>query len=382
MNVLMCEPSYRAKFPPLGLMKYSAWHKSKGDTVEFFKGMKPPTKDYDIIYITTLFSWDSKVTIETIKFYQENYTGKINVGGIFASLMPEYIEQQTGITPTCGYSPELDQLMPDYSLVAKNSKFDDYSYVFTTRSCPNNCKFCAVKTLDGKYWINPEWRNQVDLSRPKINIFDNNIAIAPIEHFIDVIQYTIDHNLQIRFEGGIDFRFVKPEHADWLAKANIEYEYIRLAFDDIKADGKFQDKVKMMMAHGVRNTDMSVYVLCNFTDSVEQSHYRCREIVKLGIRPISLFFIPLDHTDERKEVRMNANWTPDLIELFKQFYYRGGTWRKLCFWDWINDKNRTKYVEKDLPFSDFKPDKTSKWYRPHSEEIYMGKDSLELEKYI
>jgi hypothetical protein len=379
MNVLMVEPSYAAKFAPLGLMKYSTWHKLQGHSVDFYKGMKPKTKDYDLIYITTLFSWDADVTIETIKHYQRNYTAKINVGGIFATLMPDYIESQTGIKPTCGYSQELDEIMPDYALVSKKSKFDDYSYVFTTRSCPNACKFCAVKQLDGRYWINPKWRNQVDLTRPKINIFDNNIAIAPIEHFADVIQFTIDHGLQIRFEGGIDFRFVKPAHADWLAKANIEYEYIRLAFDDIRADGKFQDKVKMMMAHGVRNTDMSVYVLCNFTDTVEQSHYRCREVVKLGIRPIPLFFIPLDHIDTRNEVRMNANWTPDLITNFKHFYTRGGLWRKLPFYEWIKDPNRKTYVDKPIPLvTDFKPDVTSEWYQPHELEIYNGKESLNL----
>ena len=154
MNILMVEPSYLAKFPPLGLMKYSSWHKSKGDDVDFFKGMKPNRKDYDIIYITTLFSWHSPLVIETIKYYQTNYTAEIKVGGIFATLMPDYIEQKTGIRPVCGYSKELDELLPDYELAKKKSKFDDYSYVFTTRSCPNNCKFCAVKKLDGNFWVN------------------------------------------------------------------------------------------------------------------------------------------------------------------------------------------------------------------------------------
>jgi len=267
----------------------------------------------------------------------------------------------------------------DYELAKKKSKFDDYSYVFTTRSCPNNCKFCAVKKLDGNFWVNSKWKAQVDLTKPKINIFDNNIVIAPIEHFIDVIQFTIDNDLIIRFEGGIDFRFVTKEHAIWLSKANIEYEYIRLAFDDIKADGKFQPKVKMMMANGVKGTDMSVYVLCNFTDNVEESHYRCREIVKLGIRPIPLFFMPLDHTDMRGEVRMNANWTPDLITNFRHFYTRGGLWRKLDFYTWIKDPNRKTYVNKEIPLVlDFDPDKTSKYFRENKDEVYMGKDSLNL----
>ena len=374
----MCEPSYNAKFPPLGLMKLSAWHKTQGDKVFFYKGLKKPTEQYDVIYITTLFSWHSKIVVETIRWYQENYSADIQVGGIFATLMPEYIEQQTGIKPECVYRKELDEIQPDYDLFKKNSKFDDYSYVFTTRSCPNNCKFCAVKQLDGDYFVNPNWRIQVHPDKPKINIFDNNIAIAPIEHFAEVIQYSIDNNLQIRFEGGIDFRFVKPEHAKWLAKAPVEYEMIRLAFDDIKYDGAFQRKIKMMLANGVKNTNMSVYVLCNFNDTVEESHYRCREIVKLGIRPIPLFYIPLNHLDERNDVRMNANWTQDLITNFRHYYTRGGMWRKKCFWDWIKNPNRETYVNKEIPLADFEPDRNSKWYRPSSQEVYMGKESLNL----
>ena len=337
MNILMIEPDHKSKFPPLGLLKYSTWHKSKLDDVTYYKGiMKNVTDIYDIIYITTLFSWDAPESITTIKHYQK-YCPKaeIKVGGILATLMPNYIKEQTGITPVIGYRQDLDQLLPDYDLMKKNSKFDEYSYVFTSRSCNNNCKFCAVKTLDGEFWINPLWQKQVDLRRPKINIFDNNIILTPMEHFKEVIQYTIDHNLKIRFEGGIDFRFVKEEHAHWLAKAPIEYEMMRLAFDSISYDGKFQKSVKMLLNNGVKNTNMSVYVLCNFTDTVEESHYRCREVVKLGIRPIPLFFIPLDHTEKRGHVRMNANWTPELIELFKVFYYYGGTWRKMDFWSWM-----------------------------------------------
>lgn len=385
MNILCVEPSYKTVHPPLGLMKLSAGHKLKGDTVDFYKGLKKrDTETYDVIYITSLFTWHYDIVIETIKHYLKHYPdADVQVGGILATLMPEQIKSDTGITPFCGYKPELEHLLPDYNLTAKGTYKDEYSYVFTTRSCPNKCKFCAVQTLDGKFWVNPDWRNQIDTSKPRIVVFDNNITATPYEHFEAVMSYIYEHGLSVKFENGIDIRFTTPKHAKWLAKINIEYEGMRIAFDTLATDGLFQRKVKMLIANGVSGSKMATYTLCNFTDTVEEAHYRCRESVKLGIRPIPLFYIPLDHTSERQVVRMNANWTPNLIVNFKHYYTRGGLFRKRPFYEWIKDPNRVTYVSKHIPLvTDFEPDKTSKWYRPHDQEIYMGKESLNLQDYL
>ena len=36
-HILLVEPPYKSMYPPLGLMKISSWHKSKGDYVDFIK---------------------------------------------------------------------------------------------------------------------------------------------------------------------------------------------------------------------------------------------------------------------------------------------------------------------------------------------------------
>ena len=40
-NILLVEPDYNNKYPPIGLMKIATYHKNKGDYVEFYKGKAP-----------------------------------------------------------------------------------------------------------------------------------------------------------------------------------------------------------------------------------------------------------------------------------------------------------------------------------------------------
>ena len=37
-NILLIEPNYKNKYPPIGLMKLAAYHRRLGDHVVFYKG--------------------------------------------------------------------------------------------------------------------------------------------------------------------------------------------------------------------------------------------------------------------------------------------------------------------------------------------------------
>ena len=91
-RILLVEPNYKNKYPPIGLMKISSYFKGKGDFVEFHKGIMPKVKveQFDKIFITTLFTFDFDMCVQTIKYYEAIKGSKnIFVGGIAATIMPE-----------------------------------------------------------------------------------------------------------------------------------------------------------------------------------------------------------------------------------------------------------------------------------------------------
>ena len=101
-NILLIEPGYKNKYPPLGLMKIAQYHGPNGkkDNITFIKGEDKSVEDkvWDRIYITTLFSFEWNKISETIDYasrISNQQHNKIFVGGIAASLMKESFLKKT-----------------------------------------------------------------------------------------------------------------------------------------------------------------------------------------------------------------------------------------------------------------------------------------------
>lgn len=206
MRVLLVEPNYKNKYPPMGLMKISTYHKQLDDTVRFVKGIdhSVDTEVWDRIYVTTLFTFDFDLDIRTIKHYMHlvNDVNNLYVGGIMASLMPDKIVEATGIershiltglftdTSVVGDDNDInvDELPLDYDILEdvdyKYPAGDNY-FAYTTRGCPNHCSFCAVPILEPHFRVTNNIIDQINaIDRkygPKQNLLllDNNVLNAP-----------------------------------------------------------------------------------------------------------------------------------------------------------------------------------------------------------
>lgn len=206
MRVLLVEPNYKDKYPPIGLMKISTYHKMLGDEVRFVKGTKSGVEGevWDRIYVTTLFTFDFAISVETINHYMRlvDNVDALYVGGIMASLMPDKVIEATGIdrshilmglftdTSVVGDDNDInvDQLPLDYDILEeieyKYPAGDNY-FAYTTRGCPNHCSFCAVPILEPNFQVTNNIIEQINTIDRKYGpkqhllLLDNNVLNTP-----------------------------------------------------------------------------------------------------------------------------------------------------------------------------------------------------------
>jgi len=213
MRILLVEPNYKNKYPPMGLMKISTYHKMLGDEVRFVKGfdLEVDEKVWDRIYVTTLFTFDFDVDVQTINHYKllVDNIDDLYVGGIMASLMPDKIMTATGIershiltglftdTSVVGDDNNInvDELPLDYDILEQT----DYKYpagdnyfAYTTRGCPNHCSFCAVPILEPHFHVTNNIIDQIRTIDNKYGpkqhllLLDNNVLnTADLKGLVD-----------------------------------------------------------------------------------------------------------------------------------------------------------------------------------------------------
>lgn len=202
-RILLVEPNYKNKYPPIGLMKISTYYKAKGDFVQFQKGLLPvsETATYDKVFVTTLFTFDFDMCVETIRYYIAIVgLGNVFVGGIASTIMPERFEAaipglrilkgQLTSSNVLGYTDNvnIDILELDYDIlwdISYDYPAADSYFIYTSRGCPRKCPFCAVKTLEPTFYECQNVREQVDRVNVQFGIkrnlliMDNNALYAP-----------------------------------------------------------------------------------------------------------------------------------------------------------------------------------------------------------
>jgi len=125
-------------FPNLALMRVSAWHKSQGDTVEWWWS---DFIHYDIVYMSKVFSDDYTKDVP-----EPMNADKVIKGGTgyAISLGADGREHYDKAIDSC-LPDEIEHMTPDYTIYPQY----DFAVCMTSRGCPRGCSFCHVVSKEG-----------------------------------------------------------------------------------------------------------------------------------------------------------------------------------------------------------------------------------------
>lgn len=336
-SALLIEPSYIRKYIPLGLAKIAGALRNKNKSFSFRRSVPSMKTNFDVIFMTSLFTYNMKEVEHEIERALQIYPETpIYLGGIAATLLKKQFNQSypmINIFP--GYSKYLETAPTDYlTNWYIKGKWQDFSFVFTTRGCPNSCGYCAVKRLEPELWINPEWKIHIDQSKKYVMVSDNNLSSFPIDHIRDVFEFL--HDKKIILDNGFDVKKITDDIAAIVGKNRFETSGFRIAFDRIEEDGIFQNAVKKLFEHGIKPDAIMAYILFNFNDTPAGAVYRIEECKKLGIRPYPQQYIPLSKSDEKSESKfIGKHWTKHLCNSFRRWSLFAGNYKKYTFEEFI-----------------------------------------------
>jgi hypothetical protein len=368
-NILLIEPGYKNKYPPLGLMKIAAYHGPYGkkDNVKFIKGDKDRSvfnSNWDRIYVTTLFSFEWAEIAKTIDLaiaIARDDTTKVFVGGIAASLMHErfiseprwrgvrFISGLLSSSPAESlqlddfteelYSDDfsgtpIEDLVPDYSILDQIR--DQYVYpvhdayfAYASRGCVRKCHFCGVPKLEGgqrdAQSITSLIKEIDERHGPRrdLMLMDNNVVASG--NYRNIIAEIRDNGFQrgatfrrpgratvqrrVDFNQGVDARILCKDKMYLEEMATIAIRPLRIAFDHLGVRKPYETAIHMAYEVGLH--DLSNYMLYNFKDTPADLYERMRLNIDLNEQlNIRIFSFPMRYqpTDLPDRSFVSENW--------------------------------------------------------------------------
>ena len=321
MKVLLVEPDYYTKYPPLGLLKLASYHRSYGDEINYVRGINQDVSRPDLIEITSLFTFAWKPVNDSIQFYHRQFPDStVLVGGIYATLMPSSIKSNFPFANVhSGLHLGAESLLPSYDILQWVDKWKDWkkSIVFTTRGCIRKCPFCVVPRIEGKmrepkFSILP----MIHPSHSEVVIWDNNFLASPYAR--DILIELRDGGYRVDFNQGLDARLMTEEFAGLLA--DIKSRSIHMAYDWSWEGPYISKAINLLENAGYRKRNLIFYVLHNFYDFKHQNgdtpvdfFHRIRDLAEWGASAYPMRFIPLNSLTRNGFI--SPLWTAEQLEM-------------------------------------------------------------------
>lgn len=273
-------------FPNLALMKISAYHKAKGDNVDWCI----PLFRYDIVYQSKVFDDTYSDDIDYIPQADKIVKGGTGYG--LDNVLPD----------------EIEHMYPDYSLYPELTK--DTAYGFLTRGCPRGCKFCIVADKEGRKSYKVANLSEFWNGQKHIKLLDPNLLACKESN--DLLHQLIRSKAYVDFTQGLDIRLTNETNINLINQ--IKVKNIHFAWDNSKDDLKpYFERYKSLAKHKPHGNYGTVYILTNFNSTMDENLYRIYTLRDMGFNPYVMIY---DKPNAPREVRLLQRWCNNML-IFK-----------------------------------------------------------------
>ena len=305
------------KFPNIALMKISAWHKERGDDVEWWFGFN----HYDRVYISKVF--DETYTQDILLCINSDEIVKGGTGYVLrdeedilrifhGGKWVEVTEPEQMVYGNVRYTEflpyDVEHSYPDYSLYPELTK--NTAYGFLTRGCPKGCHFCIVAGKEGRKTVKvadlSEWWN----GQKNIVLCDPN-TLAYRGH-LELLQQLSDSKAWVDMNQGVDCRRLTPTNIEALNSIKIKnihfaWDYMIESKAVLRGLALYRDMAKRKTKSGAWGT---VYTLTNYDTTMEENLYRIYTLRDMGYDPYVMIY---NKPNAPHEIRRLQRWCNNKI---------------------------------------------------------------------
>jgi hypothetical protein len=372
MNCLFVEPNFpipsksknHSNFLPIGLLKLASYHRELGDAIELLRGNAKSQFNPEVIYITSLFTYWSQYVKAAVQFYKNLYPeAVIQVGGIYATLMPEHCKEFTGCDFVFqGQLLEAEKCQPAYDLVNV-----DYQIIHGMRGCCRTCDFCGIWRIE-KLGFKTAQDIQKEIIKNRLVFYDNNMLVNPhIKEILTMLKTFTLHDRVIKCEcqSGFDGRILEkhPEYAKMLKEAR--FENIRLAWDfKYEQYEEVQNWIQILNEAGYKSQNIFIFMIYNWDFSFETMEKKRQKCYEWGVQIADCRYRPLNQTFDNyspykshqtnSDYYIHYNWSDSLIRQFRKDVRR----HNICIrykipWELYERQNEILYSKKKIQLANY-----------------------------